>query len=102
MEAPLFLGDKFISQFGALHILLLCLYKYVTAVIIRYGSDGSGEIKCRMIWKSQAIAQAMILFCFRVFQPAAFSASLDLRWHLMLLGYEAFILGKIFDLLRLC
>ena len=94
LESPLYIGDKFMSQFMALHVLILCLYKFVTALYIRYGSDGSGEIKCKMIWKIQAVADGMILFVLRVFQPAALSASLDLRWHLMCLGYETFILGK--------
>ena len=93
MESPLFIGDKFMSQYAALHILILCLYKAVSAVFIRYGSDGSGVIQCRMIWKTQAVAEAMLLLVLRVFQPAAAYASLDLRWHLMVLGYETFILG---------
>ena len=93
MESPLYIGDKFMSQFTALHILILCLYKFTTAVFIRYANDGSGLVKCQMIWKAQAIAMSMILFCFRVFQPAAASASLDFRWHLMCLAYETFILG---------
>lgn len=94
LQAPLYIGDKFMSQFAALHLLILCLYKITTAVFIRYGSDGSGLIKCKMIWQTQAAADGMVLFVFRIFQPAAVSASLDLRWHLMLLGYETFILCK--------
>jgi hypothetical protein len=93
MEAPLYVADKFLSQLLALHVLILCLHKLVTAVWIRYGSDGSGTVKCKMIWKSAAIGEALILFLFRLFASAAKSASLDLRWHLMCLGYEAFILG---------
>lgn len=94
LEAPLHLGDKFISQYMAVNVLILCLYKLVTALFVRYGSDGSGEVKCKMIWKVQAIGDAMILFVVRLFTPAAASASLDLRWHLMLLAYETFIIGK--------
>lgn len=92
LEAPFFIGDKFIAQYAALNILIMCLYKFMTAVT-RFGSDGSGEIKCRMIWKTQAIGDACILFLLRLFTPAANSASLDLRWHLMSLAYETFILG---------
>ncbi|GAX25876.1 hypothetical protein FisN_6Hh086 [Fistulifera solaris] len=92
LQAPLYIGDKFMSQFAALHLLILCLYKFTTAVWIRYGSDGSGTIKCKMIWKAQAFADGLLLFVLRIFQPAAVSASLDLRWHLMVVGYETFIL----------
>jgi hypothetical protein len=93
MEAPLHVGDKFLSQMLALHILILCMYKFVTAFFIRYGHDGSGDIKCRMIWKVQAFGDALVVLLFRLFAPAALSASLDLRWHLMAFGYEMFILG---------
>jgi hypothetical protein len=93
LEAPLFIGDKFVSQFMALHILILSLYKYVCAVLIRYGSDGSGEIKAKMIWKGQAIGDALVLICIRFFTHAASSASLNLRWHLIAIAYETFILG---------
>lgn len=93
LQAPLYIGDRFMSQYAALHLLILCLYKFVSAFHVRYGSDGSGEIKCRMIWKSQAVAAALVLFVVRVFQPAAKSASLDMRWHLMCIAYEGFILG---------
>jgi hypothetical protein len=92
LEAPLHAGDRFVSQYLALHVLTLCLYKFVSA-FIRYGADGRGEVQCRMIWKASAIGDLLILSVFRIFTPAAASASLDLRWHLMLLGYEAFILG---------
>jgi hypothetical protein len=92
LEAPLHVGDRFVSQYLALHVLILCLYKFASA-FIRYGTDGRGEVQCRMIWKSAAIGDFLILCVFRIFTPAAASASLDLRWHLMLLGYEMFILG---------
>jgi hypothetical protein len=98
LEAPLFIGDKFVSQYMALNLLLLCLYKFVSAFMIRYGSDGSGLIKAKMFWKTQSVGGLMILFLFRMFSPAAATASLDLRWHLMLIGYEVFILGTY----RLC
>lgn len=92
MEAPLYIADKFLSQVLALHILILCVYKFVTAFLIRYGPDGSGQIKCRMIWKAQALGDGLILFLFRLFTQAALTASLDLRWHLVCVAYEAFIL----------
>jgi hypothetical protein len=94
LEAPLHVGDRFVSQFLALHVLVLCLYKYVSA-LVRYGSDGRGEVQCKMMWRVSAIGNALVLFVFRLFTPAAASASLDLRWHLMLLGYETFILGTL-------
>jgi hypothetical protein len=93
MGALLYVGDKFLSQMMALHILILCMYKFMTAFFIRYGHDGSGNIKCRMIWKVQAFGDALVVLLFRLFAPAALSASLDLRWHLMAFGYEMFILG---------
>jgi hypothetical protein len=92
MASAMYVADKYLSQFMALHLLIGCLYKFVTALGIRYGSDGSGEIKCRMIWKAQAIGNGLLLFLFRLFSPAASTASLDLRWHLMCIGYETFIL----------
>lgn len=91
LQAPLYIGDKFISQLMALHILINCLYKYVSSVGLRFGSDGSGLIKATMFWKAQAIGCALASFVYRVFTPAAGSASFDMRWHLMLLGYEMFI-----------
>jgi hypothetical protein len=93
MTSPLYIGDKFLSQLMALNILILCLYKFVSALFIRFGHDGSGTIKCKMIWRVQALSDAMLTFLFRLFAPAAMSASLDLRWHLMAFAYETFILG---------
>jgi hypothetical protein len=93
LEAPLHVGDRFVSQYLALHVLVLCLYKFVSALLVRYGADGRGQVQCRMMWKSSAIGDFLLLCVFRIFTPAALSASLDLRWHLMLLGYEMFILG---------
>ena len=93
LEAPLYIGDRFISQLGALYLLLNCiLFKFPTAVILRVGKDRSGETKCRMFWKVQAIGNAMLTFTLRIFANASVSASLDLRWHLMCLGYETFML----------
>lgn len=94
LEAALFVGDKFVSQFMALHMLILVAYKFLTAFGIPYGNDGSGIIKCKMIWKTQTMADAFVLFLLRLFSASALTASLDLRWHLMIVGYETFILGK--------
>lgn len=94
MEVALFVGDKFVSQFMALNMLLLCAYKFLTAFGIKFGSDGSGQVKCKMIWKAQCFGDMFILLLLRLFSTAALSASLDLRWHLMLVAYEAFILGE--------
>lgn len=96
LTAPLYVGDKFVSQLMAVNMLIICMYKFVTGFMIRYGSDGSGEIKCRMIWQVQALGAGFIIFVFRLFTPAAASASLDFRWHLMCLSYEAFILCTYF------
>ena len=92
MESPLFVGDKFVSQWMALNLLLLCMYKLSTALFIRFGNDGSGMVKCKMIWVTQALANGTIVFIFRIFTPAAGTASLHFQWHLMALSYETFIL----------
>lgn len=93
MMVALYVGDKFLSQFMALNILLLCLFKLVSGIGIRYGSDGGGQVKARMIWKAQFFGNALILLMFRLFTSAAMSASLDLRWHLMVVAYETGVLG---------
>mmetsp|Transcript_6880 Transcript_6880/g.15114 ORF Transcript_6880/g.15114 Transcript_6880/m.15114 type:complete len:409 (+) Transcript_6880:167-1393(+) len=92
LEAALFLGDKFVSQLMALYMLLTCMFKFTSAFLIRVGKDGSGETKSKLFWRVQALGDALITFIFRLFVGAAISASLDLKWHLMLLGYETFIL----------
>mmetsp|Transcript_12215 Transcript_12215/g.15972 ORF Transcript_12215/g.15972 Transcript_12215/m.15972 type:complete len:401 (+) Transcript_12215:110-1312(+) len=93
LEAPLFAGDKFISQYAALHVLLCSLFKMYSAGGIRYGADGRGEIQAKMFWTVQLIANSMYLFVFRLFASAATTASLDLRYYLMVLAYETFILA---------
>mmetsp|Transcript_33849 Transcript_33849/g.62678 ORF Transcript_33849/g.62678 Transcript_33849/m.62678 type:complete len:204 (-) Transcript_33849:265-876(-) len=93
LEAPLYIGDKFISQLLALHLLVSCIHKFASSFLIRTGKDGSGEVKGKIYWRSQALGDGMLLFIFRLFAPAAKSASLDLRWHLMTIGYETFILA---------
>ena len=95
LTSPLFVGDKFVSQLMALHLLILCIYKVVSGVVIRYRADGGGEYQARMIWQGQAMADALVLVVFRLFTPSAQTASLDLRWHLMALAYETFILGTL-------
>ena len=93
LQSPLFVGDKFISQYMGLHLLCLCFYKFISAYGIRYGADGRGEVQAKMIWTVQAATNGIILFLFRLFASAAGSASLDLRWHLIAIAYETFILG---------
>jgi hypothetical protein len=93
MEKAFFIGDKFASQFMALNMLLLCLFKFVAAFGIRYRSDGGGQVQARMIWRAQAVGNVLIVVLFRLFASAASSASLDLRWHLMALAYEMLVLG---------
>jgi hypothetical protein len=93
IDAPFYVGDKFMSQLLGLTILCLGIYKCVSCILIQYGSDGSGLIKTRMFWKSSSLSGALIVAVFRLFANAAKSASLDLRWHLMTMAYEAFILG---------
>ena len=97
MESPLYVGDKFISQLGALYLLILCCYKYVSTIILRFGNNGSGSIKARMIWKVSCIGDAAFLLCFRLFSHAAKSASYDTHYHLVLLSYEAIIFGTLYS-----
>jgi hypothetical protein len=103
IEAPLYIGDKFIAQLGALYIIILCIYKYVSTIYVRFGNDGSGIVQAKMIWKVSCIGDIVLLICFRLFSHAAKSASYDTRYHLILLSYEAIIFGtynnKMFSLL---
>ena len=95
LEAPLYVGDKFISQLCGLQLLLLCLYKYVAAVWIRYGSDGGGVPAARLLWKAAFFGNVAVTMCFRFFAHAAKSASFDMRWHLVLLSFETGVLGTL-------
>ena len=102
LGAPLFAGDKFISQLLGLYLSLGCMFKMCSAGGWSKGDrnlsanmqsvDRSGVISSRMIWKAQAFGNMLLLGMLRFFTPAAKSASLDLRWHLMMVAYEAFIL----------
>lgn len=93
LQSALFIGDKYVSQYMALNVLLLCLFKFIAAVGIRYGKDGRGEAQAKMIWTAQAISNALVLFVVRLFAAAARSASLDVRWYIVATAYETFILG---------
>jgi hypothetical protein len=102
LGAPFFVGDKFISQLLGLYLSLGCMFKMCSAWGWSKGNrtlsanmqsvDRSGVISSRMIWKAQAFGNMLLLGMLRFFTPAAKSASLDLRWHLMMVAYEAFIL----------
>jgi len=93
LEAPLYIGEKYAGQVTALFLLIGCLYKFVTAVVIRIGTQNKGLHQCKVIWRVQCLGDALLLLLFRLFALAAKSASLDLRWHLMALGYQTFIIG---------
>jgi len=113
LEAPLFEGDTFVSQLLGLYLSLGCMLKMMSAVgwskgnrnmgmetsksggkeIMVENVDRSGVVSSRMIWKAMAVGDGLLLFMLRLFTPAAMTASLDLRWHLMFLAYEAFILA---------
>lgn len=56
--------------------------------------DRWGVVSSRLIWKTQALGDLWLLMLVRMFTPAAMTASLDLRWHLMMVAYEMFILCK--------
>lgn len=101
LGAPLFAGDKFVSQLLGLYLSLGCMFKIFSAWGWSKGNrslgevesvDRSGVVSSKMIWKVQALGNILLLGMLRLFTPAAKSASLDLRWHLMLVAYEAFIL----------
>lgn len=91
MDAPFYIADKFLSQMLALNVLILALYKFASAFLIRYGADGSGVQKTKIIWQGSFAGMSMIFLIFRLFAPAAKSASWDPRWHLMSMGYELII-----------
>lgn len=87
LDAPLFSGYKFISQLLAAHLLVLCLGKFISCTAVRLGNGRQrGAVQATN-------ANGFLLMVFRLFTPAATSASLDLRFALMALAYEAFILG---------
>jgi len=101
LEALLFAGDKFAAQLLGTYLLLGCACKFASAWAWSKGgrrmggiehAEGSGVVASKMIWKAQALGDMLILGMLRMFTPAAKSASLDLRWHLMLVAYEMFIL----------
>lgn len=110
LEAPLFEGDKFVSQSLGLYLSLGCMLKMMSSVgwskgnrhmgSIKSGGremmvenvDRSGVVSSRIIWKAMAFGDVLLLIMLRLFTPAAMTASLDLRWHLMFIAYEAFIL----------
>ncbi|KAL7540156.1 hypothetical protein ACHAXR_012853 [Thalassiosira sp. AJA248-18] len=105
LEAPLFAGDKFVAQLLAMYLSLCCMIKMLSAWGWSKGNrnmgsvesvDRSGVVSSKMIWKAQAFGDMLLLGMLRMFTPAAKSASLDFRWHLMLVAYEAFILCEYF------
>jgi hypothetical protein len=95
IASSLQVGQLYMAQLMALHVLILCMYKFSSTLFIRMGSDGSGTIKAKMMWVGSFCGDAMFLFVLRLFSPPALSASLDLRWHLMCVGYEALVLGTL-------
>lgn len=94
LDAPLFVGDKFISQYMAVHLLIVCLAKLGAALLIRLGPDGRrGTQQAKLFWQGTCVANCAIMFVLRLFTPAAASASWDLRYPLMAVAYETFMLG---------
>ncbi|KAL3822382.1 hypothetical protein ACHAXA_010860, partial [Cyclostephanos tholiformis] len=101
LGAPLFAGDKFVSQLLGLYLSLSCMFKMASAwgwskgnriLGTEESADRSGVVSSKIIWKAQSFGDVLLLGMLRLFTPSAKSASLDLRWHLMLVAYEAFIL----------
>ncbi|KAL3785147.1 hypothetical protein ACHAWO_011208 [Cyclotella atomus] len=102
LEAPLYAGDKFVSQLMGLYVFLCCIMKFASVIGWTKGSrsmgkgvqnvDRWGVVASRLIWKTMAMGDLSILMLLRMFTPAAQTASLDLRWHLMMVAYEMFIL----------
>lgn len=104
LESPLYAGDKFASQLMGLYLVLGCFLKFASVFGWSKGNrdmessspdnvDRHGMVSSKMIWKAQSIGDMLLLFMLRLFAPAAKSASLDLRWHLMTVAYEMIILG---------
>ena len=93
MESAFFIGDKYVAQQAALCLLIGCLYKLITAFHIRVGLHEVGMNQAKVIWRVQSVGDGMLCFMCRIFAPAASTAQLDLRWHLMCLAYETFILA---------
>merc|ERR1712232_1394685 len=92
--SPLLVGEKFCSRLMGLYLLLGCMQKFVGSFVVRIGKDGiSGAISTKMFWTVQALGDGLLLFVLRIFSSAAKSANLDLRWHIMSLGYETGILA---------
>ena len=84
--------DFKISQCLAAHVLVLCLAKYVSTTI-RLGHDGRGLQQAKLFWQGACVANCALVFVLRLFTPAAASASWDLRYPLMAVAYETFMLG---------
>lgn len=94
LDAPLFVGDKFIAQYMAVNLMVISLAKMGAALFIRLGPDGRrGTQQAKLFWQGACLADAVLVFLLRVFTPAASSASCDLRYPLMAVAYETFILG---------
>lgn len=93
LGAGFYIGDKYICQMAGLQLTLLSLYKLLSSWTIRRGSDSKGEVTARMVWKPATIANLMLLFLLRIFASAGDSASWNVRWHLMVVAYETFIVG---------
>ena len=93
MEAPLHSGTKFLARLQALYCLVIGGQKLFSCLGVRLNTDRSGEIISKTFWKSQTVGNVILLFTLRLFAEPSTSASLDLRWHLMCIGYETFILG---------
>mmetsp|Transcript_8732 Transcript_8732/g.12783 ORF Transcript_8732/g.12783 Transcript_8732/m.12783 type:complete len:497 (+) Transcript_8732:93-1583(+) len=104
LESPLYAGDKFMGQLLGLYLVLGCVWKFASVCAWSKGNkamefkspenvDRHGVVSSKMIWKAQAFGDMLLLFMLRMFAPAAKSASLDLRWHLMTVAYEMIILG---------
>lgn len=104
LESPLYAGDKFMSQLLGMYLVLSCVWKFASVGAWSKGNrdmeykspenvDRHGVVSSKMIWKAQAFGDMLLLFMLRMFAPAAKSASLDLRWHLMTVAYEMIILG---------
>ena len=94
INAPLFIGDKFISQLMAVHLVATSTAKLFSVLYIRLGADATrGKYQTKVLWQGTCLANAALMVVLRLFTPAAASASWDLRYHLMALGYETFMLG---------
>jgi hypothetical protein len=86
-------SDLFLSQLHAVHVLILCLYRFVTAVMwIRHGKDRYVKATIQMIWACLVVGDIMINYVLRIMTPAAAHGWIHLQGHRVWLALEGALL----------